>query len=513
MDVWNSLADALLLSEADRKDIRRLRRSIAAESGDARAISHVQLYQIYSTAAEQRFISAPLRRFAQLHLDEAVMRANVWPEPLGICGVQQIAAGDLCQGVELLSRYSSMQRVWLEHAGEVNSAECLVFLQRLIVGASAYSQLGQYPKAREWYAEVLGQLQDGKYVDQSAKNARETSLMGVVNCLVLEFNYPEALRFIEAITAQPTFASVEPSTKNHLFSTKALLGKLKGVVDHYEPPSGAAALWASLLEAIQRCDTPEQARETLREIRRKIKLDDTNNQIQILASAVENVIAGQQTRSKESVSPEGSIELPELTPVDLSGIHDPAIRAQTQAVADGTRSMLEQQRQINKILDKLIAALAKASQRLTEANIKRVRKLAAKVYRIPFRFRVHWFWLSMIQFAVQIIVVAYVIDKVVFDGIIEKRGDVLSRHLEIWGRELLVPGMILVIGFVAGNFVEKAIGNRALPTYKRLLSRIVSNRASTLWTTYNTLLAIMTQVNEALGELEKRAAGVAEHRN
>jgi len=89
--------------------------SISQQTGDIRAFAHVQLYKTYSTLAKKRpFLALPFRHLAQNHLEDAIVSGSVWPEPWAILGALQIKKGDLWEGVQNLTKFASMQRIWIQ---------------------------------------------------------------------------------------------------------------------------------------------------------------------------------------------------------------------------------------------------------------------------------------------------------------------------------------------------------------------------------------------------------------
>ena len=127
---------------------------------------------------------------------------------------------------------------------------------------------------------------------------------------------------------------------------------------------------------------------------------------------------------------------------------------------------------------------------------------------VPARYYAAWTWWSTLRFLVQIVAVAYFLDKVFVDEILKKG---LERHqeslfqiLRISRNEMIVPVVVLLVGFGPGHFAEKQIANWMLPKYKRLLSGIISDRSSRLWTTYNLFLKLLADGTQALSDIEKR---------
>lgn len=147
---------------------------------------------------------------------------------------------------------------------------------------------------------------------------------------------------------------------------------------------------------------------------------------------------------------------------------------------------------------------------MLQRNIASISDLAEKIYGVPVRYNAEWLWWSTMRFVLQIVAVAYFLDKVMFEKFItpalEKRGESLLETLSKGRREIIVGAVVVLIGFALGHFAEKVIDRWMLPKYKRPLSRIVSDRSTRLWSTYNGRLKLLAQAEQALGDLEKQIA-------
>jgi hypothetical protein len=122
---------------------------------------------------------------------------------------------------------------------------------------------------------------------------------------------------------------------------------------------------------------------------------------------------------------------------------------------------------------------------------------------VPFKYRAQWLWWSTVRFVVQIVAIGYFLDEYVKHGL-EKGGSFLFQILSMKRSEMILPAVVLFIGFIPGYFAEQRLDAWALPRYKRLLGRIVSNRSTRLWAIYNTLVQLLALTKQNLAEHEKR---------
>jgi hypothetical protein len=505
MDLWKQFAEKLPTGKRG-KAIKALLDRVSGQTGDVRALSHVTLYEIYSWEAEhRRLLSKAFRHLAQYHLQEALVWLKYWPRPLGIFGAIQIKEGDLWNGLKYLSQFIEKQRLWIQIVSgpKDSDSDRLELCRRLALGAAARCQLGQFSGAREWFSEAFEEF---KLVDINARieelGLEGSILVGIASCLLLEFRYVDAEKFIDDVLSQKVFSAYQSSARQSLIASKELLTTLPDAARDFHAPPAAEELWAELMDDVQRCDTPEEARVTRRKILITIKANNANRQIQSLASAVETAMT-RQIDELETVEPSGETDSEPCIPDrDLSKV-SPEVREQLEEMTQATRALAKQFWMQRKQLRDMSHLLVKATRRLVESNIAGVRDIAGNVYRIPAQYQIRWLWWNTARFMVQIIVFAYFLDKVL-DKFLEERGKSLLEILNFAHKDLILLVALLLIGFVLGHFAERKLDDLILPRYKHLLTRIVSDRSHRLWTTYNTLLKLLAEAKQALGELEKR---------
>jgi hypothetical protein len=504
MDLWSRLAERLPVKSDAKEAVRYLRERIPQQSDDQRALSQVQLYRIYFTQARERPIFAvPFRRLAQYHLEEALVWAKFWPEPLAIHAALQLQKRDLWSGLENLSKYIQKQRIWLENTGSKES-DRLELCRNLALGASARSQLGQFAPALEWCQEAreeFNKLDTGTRVEETG--LADSILIGISVCLLVAYRYAEAEAFIDGVLSQKIFSAYPSSAYQHFVAVKELLPQVAALSQGYQSIPQAEELWAALLDEIQRCETPDSARALKDKLLTAIKTHDANRQVQRFAFDVENVMK-QQVSVLQTVKPRPlAPTIPIPKPVDLSGISDPAQRADLQKITRATNAAVEAYRRNMKRFDETNRGIFESVERLIKTNINRVQELAERIYRVPLRYRMEWNFWGATRFVVQIVAVGYFLDKL-GDSFLEEKGKSLLEVLDVRRKELILLVGMLLIGFVLGHFAEEKIDDWILPKYKRLLTRMVADRSHRLWTSYNTLLQLLANAKQALSDLEKQ---------
>lgn len=508
MDFWNRSAEKLPVGKPARESINYLHARIAEHTGDLRAYSHVQLYKIYFTLAEEKpLLSRAFRRLARYHLEEALVWMKVLPEPLAILGPLQMQEGDLWGGIETISRFVEKQHSWMQYPANSKDSDRLELCRQLALGASARSKLCQFAPALQWFNEALETF---KKIDPEVRHGEivieDTILVGIAGCLILEFRHPDAQSFIDSILADKVFAASQSSAWHSLVASRELLAGLMVVTRDFQPLPAVGELWGSLMEEIQRCATPEATREVRRKILSAIKIHEVNRQIRYLTQGIEKAIE-QQKSMLQNVQPPPVTSSGPNTSVDLSRISDPEMRKQLENMTQATDAVIQESQRAEKSLNETIQLISEVAQRLGQRNLAKARSLADDVYHIPFRYQAEWLWWKAVRFVVQIIAVSYFLEKV-FDKFLEKRGASLFEAFNFSRRELILPALLLLIGFVLGHVVEKKIDEWALSRYKHLLSRMVADRASKLWTTYNILLKVLAQLNQGLSDLKKQRLGL-----
>jgi hypothetical protein len=98
---------------------------------------------------------------------------------------------------------------------------------------------------------------------------------------------------------------------------------------------------------------------------------------------------------------------------------------------------------------------------------------------------------------VLIVGVAYFLEEVGGE-FIKRNGESWLKIYNIHKPQLIVGVAVLLVSFVLSRFLEGKIDSLLLPKYKWLLTRIISDRCTRLWTFYNSLLTIHSEATRAL---------------
>ncbi len=496
MDSWNRLAEKLL-PVANREGVNYLQGRIREKTGHMLAFAHMQLQDICRSEAQRRPLLARVYfRLARSHVEQAVMCAELWPAPLLALGKLQAKDGDLGEALETLSDYVRKQRHWLSLASPEDS-DRLDLCDGLQSGAFIRYQLGQFESARKQFAEALEVFRLIDIKERTDRSALEDSILaGISGCLVLEFRYEDAQKFIDGVLADHMFSQYHSTAIRNLIATRELLPGLAEATRDFQPIPQGEELSAKLTEEVQRCDTPEKAREVRDKIISPVRARQTNQHIQNIAAGVESAMKAQlsaldsvQIRDKRyerpTVAP-GAVELPKEM-ADAMG-----------AIVDGFNQGIQQLQAFNRSFNQLARALV-------ENNINQVRIIAKAEYRIPLRYHASWLWWSTIRFIVRIVAIGYLLGRVL-DSFLENRGKSLMEKLTISHKELILTVVLLLAAFVVDNFAEDALDNWNLRRYKRLLLLIVSDRLTKLWNTYNILRRLLVQTKQSLDDVEKKKA-------
>jgi hypothetical protein len=162
----------------------------------------------------------------------------------------------------------------------------------------------------------------------------------------------------------------------------------------------------------------------------------------------------------------------------------------------------EGRRAVEKIND-LSRSINKTLLSVNEASSKRIREAADSTYHIPLRFYAQWLWWRVRRFFIQIIAFSYLLEKIVHE-VVEKGGASLLERLHFGPHDVILDVIVLFTAFFAGGFVEKRVDDWTLSSYKNTLLRVVADRFTTLWATYNFLLKVYAVTKDAQTELEQQ---------
>jgi hypothetical protein len=492
-----------LPSGEDARRVDELRQSIPGQTGVQLALSHVELYRIYHKEERRRpFLARAFRRLAQEHLEAALDAAGVWPEPTGILGEQQVKEeADLWEGLGTLSKYIEKERAFVRMVdGREQDRERLRFCDRLVLAASTRCKLGQFAGAHEWFTEALETFRHVATQQRIGEvKLQDNILLGISGCLLLEFRYEDAQRFIDKVLSDQIFSSYQSPAIRDLSLTQTLLPHLVETTRNFEALPEADDLWTALMNDVQRCDSPEKARETRRKILDTIRMHDASRHIRALAASVRGTMDGQLSalREIETVVKECPVRAgPPRVELSRLGAQD---GQETEEFLRSTDAFIAEAQSQVKILGEKSQAMIQAAQRVVQDLAKRVQQIAESTYRVPLRYRASWWWWSALRFVVRIVLIAYFLGVVV-DDFLKKQGESWIEKLDIGHKEFIVAVSVMLIGLVLDHVAEKRLDGWNLPRYKRLLFAIVSDRSRRLWTVYNVLRTILEQAGQDLGK-------------
>jgi hypothetical protein len=505
MDFWNRVAAKLPTGKA-APAIALLRSHIAERSGDLRAFADLELYRIYNTqAAEKPFLAILFRPLADYYLEQALLWKKVWPEPLGIRASLQIEEGDLWNGLTTLEDFVAMQRDWMQRA-EPSDSERLQFCRYLSVGAAVHSKLGQFQQSLEWFMQAQQELDLIPLTVRSKEgDLQDGILQGIVSCQLMDFQYAAAHKFITQALEGGLFSAYESATRRRLRSLDEVLAELVTQTRDYQFPASGAGLRAGLTSDIQRCATSEAARRLRHDVLTEIRTHDVNLQIQQISDAILKIMQRQRQHleREEAATKAEEKNLPEFPDLELSAIRDRETRQTIHTVTRAVRDSYEEGRRAVETINDLSRSINKTLLNINEASSKRIREAADSTYHIPLRFYAQWLWWRFRRFFIQIIAVSYLLEKIVQE-VVEKGGASLLERLHFGPHEVILDVTVLFIAFFAGGFVEKRVDDWTLGSYKNTLLRVVADRFTMLWGTYNFLLKVHAVTKHAQAGLEER---------
>jgi hypothetical protein len=240
------------------------------------------------------------------------------------------------------------------------------------------------------------------------------------------------------------------------------------------------------MEQVQRCESPDDARKIKRKIMGLIDKRETVSQVADLEEALIKILG---RKSPEAAAPQARLAAPAAPPraADFSAIKDPKLR-ETFEKAVRASELLQQQMQAGMAKEaELVKSVEEGMEALRQGAIAEVRATASEIYRAPRWFPLQWNLRRIARIAVLLVAVDFFIGKVLEKLLDEKSKPVLER-LHFSQSDALVTGGVMLFLFVLSALVEKWIDVRFLPSYKRLLRKLVADRVTAYWDIYNRLL-------------------------
>jgi hypothetical protein len=496
MKILRRLVEALPASSSRvTREIRELRRGIDSQSGDRLSHSHLLLYALYSDEAAQRtaLLRPSLRGIARDHLEEAVAHAGIYPEPLRWLIDERFVEEDHWGVISAVSDYLPKQATWMSVKTQGGHGERTKLISALLKGAHARMRLGRFPAARQWLVEAIGAF---RTLDEETR-LRERDLGGsLLNgqaaALMMGLRYQEALDFIDGALQDPAFER-SPALRD-LVRAKGLLVDMKKHAQGFESPEKADDLWATLLDDIERCDTPDAARNLRAKVESTIRVHSVNQEVQSLAASIlramrlmEDALRARMRAPRPQVA--------EFEALDATGISDPHVRAYIESMNERIEAQARGMQEVKEALQTLVRRLSEHALEQLAQGREQVRANAAGVYRIRLRNRAAWWFWNKVRFTLQLAGVAWLVGTLAMEWF-EGRLTWLLKPFGTGNHTIIVAIIVLVVGFFVGAAASGKVDARLLPRYKDVLRRIVSDHTVRLWSTYNTLLTIMKAVEE-----------------
>jgi hypothetical protein len=155
-----------------------------------------------------------------------------------------------------------------------------------------------------------------------------------------------------------------------------------------------------------------------------------------------------------------------------------------------------------------VRAINEAVKALSQVAIAQIHKTTSEIYRVPRRLRAQWNARTIARLAVQFLAVEFLIGKVLEKLIESKAPSVLDRlHFSV--TEGIITAIVALLLFFLSIPAEKQIDAWFLASYKRLLQKLVADRVTTYWVTYNLLLRIFAGCKAEIDKLKNNLPGTA----
>jgi len=501
MDMWEWLETTIPVGE-NTADAAALRKKTAEATGDLRSMNHMDLYRFYNTEAGKRALLSPLlRHIARRHLREAIRSAKYYPDPLVIRADELSKEGDFWEAAKEWEDIIPRQRAWIETFKDPDGSRQLQLCSYLATAGVARSVLAQFDQAFFWYMEAFKEFsQLAPEVRTSEAALEDTILSGVVKSLLGQFRYEDALFCVERALEGEMFSAYQSDVRHELRAQKELLPELVARTRGYEFPKEGLKLWADLMEKVQRCDTPEGAREIQGKIFSTIERHETAKQVSDLEDAIVSLLRKNRGSPAQPLPAKAAAPAPPLA--DLTQISDPRLR---ETVEKFNCVIREQQQQAEQVMAQFAEVMRRGNEAmaaLSQFAIESVHERASEIYRVPRWFRVQWNLRAITRLAVQFLALEFLIG-IVLEKLLTSQGKSVLERLHFGVSEGIITAAVAVALFFLSMPAEKRIDEMSLRSYKRLLQKLVADRVATYFLTYNGLLKVFTDSKQEIAELEK----------
>jgi hypothetical protein len=506
MDLWSRFAQ-YIPTGADRQEIKSLLAAAATKTDDERAAANIDLWNLYRKKATQNAVLAvPFRRLARQHLEEAVLWSKLLPQPMETLAGLQIQEGRLSDALSNLAQ-AVVRRLDLMKRGRMSKdPQRLDLCQTLTLGGEILSRFGRFDEGRDWLSQALMHFEVLATGIRGENSALEDEILfGITFCLQQEFKYQEALDLITSKLTGEMFAIYQSGTRRNLRALGSVLSGLVEATRGFQFPASGARLWAEAMEDIQRCETPESARQVKREILTKIRTHDVNKEVRKFGEEILAILEKQRGQIEQNAPPPLiNIKPIKIEAADVSSIKDPEWRETIRKATLAAAAIEEAKRRANEKAYQLALKVHKDALEMNRRIAARVRQASQRAYHVPAGFWVRWVGLNALRFVVQLVTVGYLVEKVIHK-LVEENGKRLLERLRFEPHEAVLAFGVLVLGFVVGGIAEKKIDEAALDRYKEMLKELVTGRMHALWTSYNALLKTYAQTFKAEDDIPPAA--------
>jgi tetratricopeptide (TPR) repeat protein len=470
------------------ENVKLLRQEIAPPHGDVAAWARMTLFGTYERRAREKRVLGPLfRHLAMRHLHKAVVAAEFFPEPLAVYAARESDDGDIGSAVKHFKEVIEKQRRRMSVLPPTSPPEDRQMTIYLKSGANALRKLGRFEEALAWLMQALEsfhKIAPETRIEQS--DLEDEILSGIVSCLLCLFRYDDALSFIDSELKGEMFSQYQSSTRLQLHADRDVIAVLAEKTREYQRPASGADLWAELVEEVQRCASVEAAGEARKKILTKIEMHEAGAELRKAGQAIIDL----QDRHMPP-APQSPQEIPYIEPV-LSGLM-PADREVHEKVNRAAKALRDNEMRIARNIYEIMSDGFQTMTKEKEKAAARIRATENAVYNVRFGFRARWFGFWLLRMAVLLVAGEYLLGKIIHK-LLEGQGETLLERLHFGPKELTVTVIVTVLLFFVGRYAEGKIEEVALASYRRMLLKLVANRLTVWWGSYNSLLQIYARL-------------------
>ena len=487
LEFWQRF-EALIPMGEESATVAELRAKAPKTTGDERAINEMALFRFYNEAAKKQRLLAPLLHYvARERFREALRSAKYYPDPLELHAAFLAKQGDFAESAKEYEDVIPRRRAWTEVFKDPDGSRKLQLCWDLAVAGVSRSLLGQFNESLFWNMEAFKEFNElTADVRVNQLLLEDSILAGITRSLIAQFRYADALAFIEQILASEVLTAYRSDVRRDFHAQKELLPELVSTTRGYQFPEEGIKLWANLMEEVQRCKSPDDARETRRKIFDKLDLRETAGQIRDLEDAIVKLLNADsgKTPQERTIHTTPSAAVP---PLDFSGIDNPESRKAFEEAMRAAESLRQHAERRQAEIAELVRKIDESMDTLRQIGINQVHDTASMIYHVPDWFRSQWNLRAVALLAVKFLAIEFAIGKLL-EKLLTSGGTTVAERLHFSLSEGLISLGVVILLFFLSMPGEKRIDDAFLKSYKRLLQKLVSDRVTIYWVTYNTLL-------------------------